>query len=450
MGTNSIRFSFLLCSVLLYLHLVTAQELPKSESEALGLTEAEKREALEIIIGGGGSPSPSPSPSTPCPPPPRPPTRLEKARRVLLKFKTLIDDPGCYTQSWNQNTDTCKFNGIRCNTYPGPTKELAVSGIDLNTAKITGKNGCDLPLVSSGILGNISELTFFHVNSNKFSGSVPSQITNFPYFYELDLSNNQITGGFPKEVLMSKQLVFLDLRFNRLTGPIPSQLFNKDLDVIFINNNQFTQCLPENFGSTPARFLTFANNKLTGSIPRSIGNASKTLTEVLFLGNQFDGCLPFEIGYLKKATVFDVSKNLLTGPIPLSFGCLEKIRYLNLAHNKFYGAVPDIVCQLQGLRNNGNLSLSDNYFVEIGPSCWNLIKSKVLDVSKNCIPGLPNQRSHQECYEFYYKEKKPCPNESSLYYIPCKGHWQSTSTEATASPPEPVTYKTLKPHRLRL
>ncbi|KAK7362589.1 hypothetical protein VNO77_04706 [Canavalia gladiata] len=458
MGTKSICFSFLLiCSFFIHFHspkgVVVAQEIAKSESEALGVAEPERREAIEIIIGGGGAPSPTPSPSTACPPPPpKPLSRLEKAKRVLLKFKSLIDDPNCYTQDWNVARNACDFNGIRCATFP-TDRQTAVAGIDLNTARVTGKNGCPLPLSESGVLDSIPELTFFHVNSNGFSGTVPDKIINFPYFFELDLSNNKLTGQFPPQVLESKLLVFLDLRFNTLKGSIPPKLFNMDLDVIFLNNNGFSQNLPDNFGSTPARYLTFANNQLTGSIPRSIGNACKTLTEVLFLGNRFDGCLPYEIGLLNKATVFDVSKNLLTGPIPLSFGCLEKIQFLNLAHNKFYGAVPDIVCKLQSLRNNGNLSLSDNYFNEIGPSCWSLIKSKVLDVSKNCIPGLPNQRSHQECYAFYCN-KKSCPNPSSLYYIPCKPHWQQSASTVshhpTGSPPHPVTYNALKPHRLRL
>ncbi|OIW21149.1 hypothetical protein TanjilG_29895 [Lupinus angustifolius] len=208
--------------------------------------------------------------------------------------------------------------------------------------------------------------------------------------------------------------------------------------------------MSDNFGSTPARYVTFANNLFTDSIPKSIGNASKTLTEVLFLGNKFEGCLPYEIGYLKKATVIDVSKNYLTGPIPLSFGCLKKIRYLNLALNKFYGPVPEILSQLPGLCNNGNLSLSDNYFTEVGPECRKLIKSNVLDVKNNCIPGFPNQRSYEECYQLSCKVK-PCPNEKYLSYIPCKEYCgQSTSFVSETTAPAPVTYKSLKPHRLRL
>ncbi|CAK8577453.1 unnamed protein product [Lathyrus sativus] len=460
---NSLSFSFLAitCAFLLHFqYIVLAQEhVASSESEALGLTPESKRETLEIIIGGGGgggggaySPAPAPSPENDCPPPPPPPcppTRIEKARAALLKFKTLISDPTNYTGNWNKNTDTCQFHGILCGTFP-IDKQLAVAGLDFNQAKFASKDCKTIPLTGfTGILDKLEELTFFHVNSNNFSNQIPEVITRYPYFYELDLSNNKLSGPFPKEVLLSTRLVFLDLRFNFLTGSVPSQLFEKDLDVIFINNNQFSQCLPANFGSTPARYLTFAHNQFVGEIPRSIGNASKTLTEVLFLQNKFEGCLPYEIGYLKKATVFDVSENLLTGPIPASFGCLDKIQFLNLAHNKFYGTVPESVCVLPGIRNNGNLSLSDNYFTALEPSCWSLLKSKILDVSRNCIPGLPNQKSKQECYAFQCKVK-PCPNPQSLKYVPCKTHWGQKQNTAQEMATEPVTYKSLKPHRLRM
>ncbi|WVZ09706.1 hypothetical protein V8G54_014236 [Vigna mungo] len=405
------------------------------------------KEASHIIMhNGGGYPYASPPPPM-CPPPPPPPpppkcqTRLENGRRTLVGFTGSVDR-NKYISDW-RGDDPCKFNGIRCAEYPDPEKQRAIAGIDLNGAGLSGKNRT--PLLLSGLLDKIPELTFFHVNSNNFTGGIPSEITQYKYFFELDLSNNKLKGEFPKEVLQSSQLVFLDLRFNRLYGPIPPQLFYlKYLDVIFINNNQFTGSLPDAFASTPARYLTFANNQLTGPIPPSVG-ASKNLVEVLFLGNHFQGCLPYQIGLLRKATVFDVSKNNLTGPIPRSFGCLESIRYLNLECNQFYGEVPETVCQLPGLRDRGNFSLSNNYFTQVGPACRKLIECNVLDVSNNCILGLPNQRPHGECSHFF-SNIKPCPNPKSLNYVPCKKYDPSSHTHTTTStPPAPLSYNSLDP-----
>ncbi|KAL1193402.1 hypothetical protein V5N11_030026 [Cardamine amara subsp. amara] len=312
-------------------------------------------------------PSPLPRPHSPPPPrhspppPPLPPLLsfenelLERAYYVLQDFKNLVtDDPKKKLASWNGN-DVCKYEGIVCAMYP-PKKKRAVASIQINEFHLGGKN---LRVDSLLRKGQLDEVTIFHANSNNFIGSVPN-IGHLSYLFELDLSNNKLYGDFPTEVLKAVNLTFLDLRFNGLSGVVPPQVFNLDLDVLFINNNNFFQRLPDNIGSMNSLYLTFANNRFTGPIPASIGNI-KNLEEVLFLNNQLTGCLPYQIGNLRKATVFDVGFNKLTGPIPYSFGCLDKIEQLNLAGNHFYGTVPEIVCEIAGLKN---LSLSDNYFTQ--------------------------------------------------------------------------------------
>ncbi|XP_057494623.1 uncharacterized protein At4g06744-like isoform X3 [Actinidia eriantha] len=239
------------------------------------------------------------------------------------------------------------------------------------------------------------------------------------------------------------------LRFNSFYGMIPPQVFTLDPDVLFINNNNFIGSIPDNLGSTPVLYLTLANNKLVGPIPRSIGRASKTLVEVLFLNNQLSGCLPYEIGLLKIATVFDVGFNQLTGPIPHSFACLDKIQELNLAQNQFYGPVPEMVCTL---RNLVNLSLSYNYFTQVGPECRKLIKSNRLDVRMNCILDLPKQRSAAECAAFFSKPRN-CPDEKSFSFIPCWNSVHPNSLEPSdrrsmAPVAPPMSYGSLIPHRL--
>ncbi|XP_059445459.1 uncharacterized protein At4g06744-like [Corylus avellana] len=284
------------------------------------------REALEIIIGGGGgsnypapppenencpppppepecppppSPPPPPPPEPECPPPPPPPpppplSRLQLVYPVLTRFRNLVKhDPFNKLASWDRkDKDVCKFNGLTCATVP-KYNQRALAAVDFNGFHLGGsKDG----LLLSKFVEMLPDITVFHANSNNFTGGIPRDISKLPYFYELDLSNNKLEGQFPMEVLRAKQLTFLDLRFNNLQGTVPPQVFLLDVDVIFINNNNFYQNLPYNLGSTPALYLTFANNKFTGPIPPSIGNAKDTLIEVLFLNNKLTGCLPFEIG----------------------------------------------------------------------------------------------------------------------------------------------------------
>nr|POF03606.1 uncharacterized protein CFP56_73433 [Quercus suber] len=329
-------------------------------------------------------------------------------------------------------------------------KRKAVAGIDFNGCGLSGKNSSHLPL--DDFLEELTDITFFHANSNNFTGLIPAKISKLKYFYELDLSNNKLKGYFPHQVLAAKNLTFLDLRFNNFYGKVPPQVFNLDVDVLFINNNNFYDTLPSNLGNTPALYLTVANNWFHGPIPQSIGNAKDTLLEVLFLGNELNGCLPYEIGLLKKATVFDVSRNQLMGPIPLSFQCLFKIELLVLAQNQFYGEVPEAVCKLPNL---SNFSLSYNYFTQVGPICRKLIDKKILDVRKNCILGLFNQRSKEECAAFFSKNKyHACPHPLSLKKVPCatnyhySGSLDASDNQPMAVAPSPRSYDTLIPHRL--
>nr|GMD08741.1 uncharacterized protein At4g06744-like isoform X2 [Ipomoea batatas] len=353
---------------------------------------------------------------------------------AAAKFKKKIKhDPMNVTKNWN-GPYVCNYTGFHCAVVPSyNVKALAI--VNFNQFNFDGPD-----LTIDGFIDELPDVTIFHANSNKFKGKIPKNIAKLPYLYELDLSNNGYDCEFPYDVLGATNLTFLDLRFNQFSGTVPPQVFTLDVDVLFINNNNFLQNLPENLGSTPALYLTLANNQFTGPIPASLGKACNTLREVLFLNNQLTGCLPDEIGRLKKMTVFDVSKNQLTGPIPNSFACLGAIEVLNLGHNQFCGPIPERVCKLTSL---GNFTLSNNFFTEIGPICKKLIDKKVLDVSNNCIPGLPNQKPKCDCDAFYSKPRK-CKSMGRIY---CGlEHLESEKKTAIPPAPSPLSYNTLKPH----
>ena len=155
---------------------------------------------------------------------------------------------------------------------------------------------------------------------------------------------------------------------------------------------------------------------------------------------------------LKNVKVFNMSFNWLIGPIPLSFQCLFKIELVVLAQNQFYGEVPEVVCKLPNL---SNFSLSYNYFTQVGPICRKLIDKKILDVRKNCILGLSNQRSKEECAAFFSENKyHACPHPLSLKKVPClanqhySGSLDASDNQLMAVAPSPRSYNTLIPHKL--
>ncbi|KAJ0085897.1 hypothetical protein Patl1_08903 [Pistacia atlantica] len=310
--------------------------------------------------------------------------RLAVVYPVIQKFKSIIaSDPLGITKTW-VGSDICSYKGFFCESPPDNKTAIAVASIDFNGFQL-GAPALD------GFLDQLPDIALFHANSNKFA------------------------GPFPTAVLGMSGLEFLDIRFNYFSGAVPPQIFTLNLDCLFINNNNFMQNLPDNIGSTHILFLTLANNKFNGPIPRSIFKSLSDLTEVLLLNNQLTGCLPYEIGFLKEATVVDLGNNQLTGPLPFSLACMQKVEQFNFANNLLFGKVPEVVCELGNLVN---FSLSDNYFTNVGPFCRILIERGVLDVRNNCIPDLPFQRSIVECAQFFAYPKF-CSHMWSYAYIPC-------------------------------
>lgn len=353
--------------------------------------------------------------------------RLALVFPIIQNFKNLItSDPFNITATW-VGSDICSYKGFYCENPPDNQSATALASIDFNGFQLT------VPTLD-GFLDQLPDIAIFHANSNNFAGAISSRISALPYLYELDLSNNKFTGPFPAAVLGMPSLSFLDLRFNSFTGAVPPQLFSKDLDALFINNNFFMTRLPDNLGAAAAThiaYLTLANNKFFGPIPRSIFRALSDLSEILLLNNLLSGCVPYELGFLKEAVVIDVGNNRLTGPLPWSLGCLQSLEILNFAGNMLYGQVPETVCSLGKV---ANLSLSDNYFTTVGPACWRLMKSGVLDVRKNCIPGFPLQRSAEECAAFLARPRY-CPFTPVYKYLPCRPPYLTTSTPELAPSP---------------
>lgn len=409
------------------------------------------RKSLEIGLGpiisiGGSAPPeenyyPPPPQNGYCPPSSSPEPiypyeskRIKIAYPVIQEFKRKIThDPLGITNTW-VGPDICnKYKGFFCDTAPD-LNQTAIAAVDFNGYNLAGPE-----LTLSGFLDQLPDIAVFHANSNNFTGSVPKSIASLRFLYELDLSNNVFTGEFPNEVYSATNLTFLDLRFNKFSGMLPPQVFRLGLDVLFLNNNEFVQKLPHNLGAGQFYYLSLANNNLTGSIPSSIGDLKDTLVEILLLNNQLSGCLPCEIGLLANLILFDASRNQLTGLIPASFGCLAQLELLNLAQNQLFGAIPESLCMLPKL---ANLSLSYNFFTNVGPFCKNMIWRKVIDVRKNCIIGLPGQRSPADCRAFLSNHK--CCSDSS--WIPCGAHNHSTTRQQLPSATAvPRTYRALAP-----
>lgn len=162
----------------------------------------------------------------------------------LKKFKRSVEDPFNYLSSWNFNNNTegyiCKFTGIEC-WHPDENKVLNIRLSDM------GLKG-QFPLA----LRNCSSMTSLDLSNNKFSGSLPDDISEIIHF-----------------------VVTLDLSSNSFSGKIPSSLANCSfLNTLKLNNNRFTGTIPLELGGlNRIKEFSVANNQLTGRVP-AFQNAS--------------------------------------------------------------------------------------------------------------------------------------------------------------------------------
>jgi hypothetical protein len=357
--------------------------------------------------------------------------RLYQAYFIIQRFKnTITCDPMNIRSTWTGH-DICgekTYAGFHCTALPGHAQMLTIT-----SAVFDGFGLCAPKL--QGFIDQLPDLALFQASSNNFGAFDVPTLDGLTYMYKLDTSDNQLAQSAPRDIN-----AFFDEKRER-DVPVPTRnsatlcirghcsyisLGNSvslaestrqnrviasttDGRALLLNDDNLSGPLPASLGFSKFSYLALANNKLTGPIPPSIAHMQDSLLELLLLNNQLSGCLPHELGMLTRTSVIDAGANQLTGPIPSSFSCLTSVEQLNLAGNRLYGQVPDALCGLAGPAGRlANLTLSGNYFTSVGPACSALIKDGVLDVNRNCIPGLANQRGPAECASFLSKPKT-CP-----------------------------------------
>ncbi|PRQ29292.1 putative leucine-rich repeat-containing, plant-type, leucine-rich repeat domain, L [Rosa chinensis] len=274
--------------------------------------------------------------------------RLRRAYIALQAWKkSMYSDPLKTTANW-VGPDVCKYTGVFCEKALDDPNIDVVASIDLNGADIAGFLPAEL--------GLLHEVAVFHINSNRFCGIVPQSFCQLSLLHEFDISNNRFVGEFPKVVHCLPALRYLDIRYNDFEGCLPPELFNKDLDALFLNNNRFRCNIPETIGNSNVSVLVIANNNFEGCIPSSIGKM-RNLNELIFSNNKLGGCVPPELFQISNVTVLDISSNTFSGILSKSFK-IENVEEFSLANNNLTGtshspttsstALPKNACQPRG------------------------------------------------------------------------------------------------------
>ncbi|GKY93339.1 hypothetical protein MPSEU_000301500 [Mayamaea pseudoterrestris] len=225
-----------------------------------------------------------------------------------------------------------------------------------------------------------------HLDYNKLSGNVPSELAKLTSLSILSMSGNKLMNGLTETICDLEALSSLTMSSSGLTGTIPSCLSTMtDLKVLLLSNNNLTGRLPDFFKLLKLVTIFLDDNKLTGTITSTF-NSMTNLTYLFLQSNFFHGTV--DDRFLKNATKLkriDASNCRLTGQLPSHFLQMPKLDMIDLHGNRLSGTLPTVIYRNTALQF---LALQDNLIEgQISPDLANLTKLFHLDLSSNALTG---------------------------------------------------------------
>ncbi|KAM0953432.1 putative protein kinase RLK-Pelle-LRR-XII-1 family [Dioscorea sansibarensis] len=289
---------------------------------------------------------------------------------------------------------------------------MEVLGLDSN--QFSG----ELP---SSVANLSSHLTMLLLGTNQLSGTFPHGIENYAQLTFLSMENNLFTGDVPFSLGKLSNLQKLYLYSNSFSGPIPSSIgFLTQLIDLRLDGNGFVGSIPSSIGRCKhLQSINLSSNSLNGTIPGSLMTLSSLSISLNLARNQLEGSLPAEVGVLASLGELDLSENRLSGRIPASLGNCKSLERLRLEGNHFQGGVPLVLSTLLGLQqldlSRNNLSGRIPSFLEKFSFLW------YLNLSFNAFEGqVPTEGVFRNASAFSVSGNEGlCGGISSLQLPPC-------------------------------
>lgn len=216
-------------------------------------------------------------------------------------------------------------------------------------------------------------------------GILPPQLAKLPFLQEVDFAYNCFTGSIPKEWASTK-LASISLLVNRLSGEIPKHLGNiSTLTYLMLEANQFSGVVPPELGRLiKLQTLVLSSNQLTGNLPLSLAGL-KNLTDFRINNNNFTGTIPNFIQNWQLLQRLEMHASGLEGPFPSNMSLLKNLAQLRISDIRSPSQVFPSLGNMAGLTTlilrNCNLS------GVLPPYIWTMMNLAVLDVSFNMLVG---------------------------------------------------------------
>ncbi|KAK9181896.1 hypothetical protein WN944_025037 [Citrus x changshan-huyou] len=274
---------------------------------------------------------------------------------------------------------------ISCDLPPTiPSSDLYLnSSTSLEVIDLLGNNLTDsiYPWLFN-VSSNLVEL--INLGSNQLQGSIPEAFGHMPSLNTLFLASNQFRE-IPKFLGNMCNLKSLTLSYNTLRGDLSEIIQNlsggctkTSLEWLFLDSNEITGSLPDFGGFSSLKRLSIANNRLNGTINKSVGQLVKL--ESLFLhNNSLRGVISEAfLSNLSNLTILYLADNSLT--LEFSHDWIPPFQLsqiLDLSSNNISGIIPKCFNNFTAMTHEkcSNLTLISNYYTSLAYDSLKATKS---------------------------------------------------------------------------
>ncbi|PQP94421.1 putative LRR receptor-like serine/threonine-protein kinase [Prunus yedoensis var. nudiflora] len=204
---------------------------------------------------------------------------------------------------------------------------------------------------------------------------------------------NSLSGNVPSSFANLSRLTRLYLHYNNLQGNIPLSTLAEcqNLRMLSLGDNNFSGIISQEVidrMSSSYTVFDLSRNRLTGSIPKEIGH----FLNLEFLDtsrNMLSGEIPPTLGSCIKLEYLDMHENFFRGNIPSSMASLRGIEELYLSHNNLSSMIPEFLERFEFLRS---LNLSYNNLEGTVPmkGVFNSTSSTSVEGNSKLCGGIPD------------------------------------------------------------